>query len=69
MDEIGTSVGQVFPMTLVSRRDANTLNSTPAASRPRDDGSGTAAADGRKSVALFKLPTLTEKSPVSRSEI
>jgi hypothetical protein len=31
----------------------------------REPGSGTAAAEGRKSVALFRLPTTTEKLPVS----
>jgi hypothetical protein len=45
------------------------LSDTPAASKKIDVGSGTAAAEGRKSVALFALPTTTEKLPVSSSAI
>jgi len=44
------------------------LNNTPIMMRPNDDGSGTAA-EGRKSVAPFTLPTMTEKSPVSLNGI
>jgi hypothetical protein len=46
----------------------NRLRDRPIPRRTTDAGSGTDAADGRKSVALFTLPTTTEKLPVSARE-
>src|SRR5581483_6137569 len=46
-----------------TRAMASAAIERPVASNSTDPGSGAAKAEGRKSVALFTLPTTTEKSP------
>src|SRR5690348_48244 len=58
-------VGRGARGPLVRRAEARPASDTPNDRRMRDPGSGMAAE--RKSVALFTLPTMTEKLPVSRA--